>query len=342
MTKAKPPQNPLKKVGLGSQQLVILLSLVGLTALFSMLNPTFLSERSLDNIFRVSSIYGIAALGMTMVIITGGIDLSVSSLFALGGALGAGLLGIAYSAANPVKLPFFMAILIALGVTGFMGLINGLVITRLNLAPFVATLGMMTIARGITYVYTDFTVRGVPGSPITFMHPWFEWLGGGYIAGIPTQGVIFIVLAVLASLFLRYTAMGRNIYAVGGNIEIARLAGINTGLVIMLTYVISGILAGLSGIILTGRLLSASPLAANGYEMDVIAAVVIGGTSLSGGRGSIFGTVLGALIMSVLNNGLDMLNVPSFYQYLLKGIILVMAVISDQMYRQRTQQTSPV
>lgn len=323
------------KIGIEAQQLVILLALVLIMAFFALLSPVFLSVQNLGNILRVSSFYGIAALGMTIVILTGGIDLSVGSVLALGGAIGAGLLGGAFSAANPIKLHFILAIILALAATGMIGLINGLVITKLKLSPFIATLGMMTIARGVTYVFTDFIVQGVPGTPITFFHPVFTFLGTGSVVGIPTQAVLFIILAIVLSAFLCHTAFGRNIYAIGGSSEIARLAGINTGFTITMTYVIMGVLAGLSGIVFVGRLSSASPLAGTGYELDIITAVVLGGATLVGGRGTIFGTVLGVLIVGVINNGLDILNVPSFYQYLIKGVILVAAVVSDRVYQAR-------
>ncbi|RSK54683.1 ABC transporter permease [Bacillus canaveralius] len=325
----------LTKLGLEGQQLIILVGLILLIALFSAINPDFLSYKNFEDILRMSSIYGIAALGMTLVMLTGGIDLSVGSVMALGGALSAGFLGIAFGAANPIQLPFVLAVLLAIIITGVIGLLNGFVITKFNIAPFVATLGMMTIARGLTYIYTDFTVGGIPGSPITFSHPLFDWLGAGYIAGIPTQAVIFIVLALVLGFVLRHTALGRNVYAVGGNGEISRLAGINKDWIVMIAYMAMGVLAGLSGLLLTGKLSSASPLTGTGYELDIITIVVLGGTSMIGGRASIFGTVLGALILSVITNGLNFLNVPSFYQYLIKGTILVAAVIFDQVYQRR-------
>lgn len=330
--------NIFNKIGIEAQQLIILLALILIMAFFAILSPVFMSIQNLGNILRVSSFYGIAALGMTIVILTGGIDLSVGSVLALGGAVGAGLLGGAYSAANPVKLPFILAVLLALAATGLIGLINGLVITKLKLSPFIATLGMMTIARGITYVFTDFIVQGVPGTPITFFHPVFTFLGTGSIAGIPTQALLFVILAAALSAFLRHTAFGRSIYAIGGSNEIARLAGINTEFTVVMTYVIMGVLAGLSGVVFVGRLSSASPLAGTGYELDIITAVVLGGATLVGGRGTIFGTVLGVLIVGVINNGLDILNVPSFYQYLIKGTILVAAVVSDRVYQAKQME----
>jgi ribose/xylose/arabinose/galactoside ABC-type transport system permease subunit len=326
----------LTKLGLEGQQLIILVGLVLLVALFSGINPNFLTLRNFEDILRMSSIYGIAALGMTLVMITGGIDLSVGSVMALGGALGAGFLGNAFSAANPIHLPFIVSVILAIAITSLIGLVNGVVITKLNIAPFVATLGMLTIARGLTYIYTDFIVKGVPGSPITFSDPGFDWLGTSKIAGIPTQFIIFIALAILLAVTFQHTVLGRNIYAVGGNEEISRLAGINKDRVIIFAYTAMGILAGLSGLVLTGKLSSASPLTGTGYELDIITIAVIGGTSLIGGRGSILGTVLGALILSVIANGLDFLNVQSFYQYLIKGTILVVALILDRVFQSKS------
>lgn len=332
----------LNKTGIDAQQLIILIALISIMAVFSILSPVFFSVQNLGNILRVSSFYGIAALGMTLVILTGGIDLSVGSVLALGGAVGAGLLGVAFGAANPIKLPVAAAIIAALAVTGLIGLLNGFVITKLKMTPFIATLAMMTIARGLTYVFTDFIVQGVPGTPITFFHPVLTFLGTGAIAGIPTQAVIFLILALILSAFLRYTAFGRNVYAIGGNVEIARLAGISTDFTIITTYVMMGVLGGLSGIIFVGRLSSASPLGGTGYELDIITAVVLGGATLVGGRGTIFGTVLGVLIVGVINNGLDILNVPSFYQYLIKGTILVAAIVSDRIYHEKQNRKEAI
>ena len=318
-----------------AQQLVILLLIILLTVVFSSVQPAFLSMVSLDNILRMCSIFGIAAIGMTLIVITGGIDLSVGSVMALGGALGAGLLGTAFGAANPIHLSFPIAIVAALAISGATGFLNGWAITALNMAPFVITLGMMTVVRGLTYIYTDFTVRAIPGSPITFSDAGFDWLGGAKVGFIPTSTLIFVVLAVIMALILRFTPFGRNVYAIGGNLEIARLAGINTSRTIIGAYTIMSMLAGLSGIILAGRLSSVAPAMATGYELNVITIVVVGGASLAGGRGSVLGTVLGALMITMIDSGLDLLNVPSFYQYLVKGMVLLAAVIVDKWYRGR-------
>lgn len=322
-----------------AQQLVILLLIILLVMVFSSVQPAFLSAASLDNIFRMCSIFGISALGMTLIIITGGIDLSVGSVMALGGALGAGLLGTAYGAANPIHLPFSVAFIVALLISGAIGFLNGWAITTLNMTPFVVTLGMMTLVRGLTYIYTDFTVRAIPGSPITFSDPGFDWLGSGNVGFLPTQTLIFLVLAVIMVLMTRFSPFGRDVYAIGGSLEIARLAGIKTGRVTIGAYTIMAMLAGLSGIMLAGRLSSVAPSMATGYELNVITIVVVGGASLSGGRGSILGTVLGALMITMIDSGLDLLNVPSFYQYLVRGTVLLAAVIIDKWCRGR-QMTS--
>jgi ribose/xylose/arabinose/galactoside ABC-type transport system permease subunit len=317
------------------QQLAVFLLIVVLAALFNSLTPTFLSARSLDNLLRTASMYGIVALGVTLVVMTGGIDLSVASLMALGGIIGAGLLGTAFGAANPVHLPVIVAIVIALLVTSGFGLVSGLLITRLNLAPFVVTLGVLSIARGLVFLFGSFVVQKTSGTPITFTDPVFDWLGAGMVGPVPSQMALFLLLAVAVALVLRHTGFGRGVFAVGGNVDYARLAGINTGRILMAVYAISGLLAGLGGLILTGRLSSASPIAATGYELQVITIVVIGGTSLVGGRGSILGTVLAAIVVSQIDNGLNLINFPAFPQFLIKGAVLVAAVVVDKLYSQR-------
>jgi ribose/xylose/arabinose/galactoside ABC-type transport system permease subunit len=319
----------------GGQQLIIMVLIALLAIGVSLYQPAFLSLHSVDNILRMSSMYGIAALGMTLVIITAGIDLSVGSTIALGGACGAGLLGTAFGAANPFQLPAAVSIACALAITALVGLLNGLAITGLGIAPFVVTLGTMTIVRGFTYIFGDYVVGAIPGSPITFSNPAFDWLGGASIGPAPSSAVLFVALAAVVALVLRYTPFGRAIYAIGGDAETARLAGINTSRTIVLVYAIAGMLAGLSGLILAGRLSSVSPLMGVGYELNVITIVVVGGASLAGGRGTIFGTVLAALLITMIDNGLDMMNVPSFYQYLVRGVVLLAAVIADRTYRGR-------
>lgn len=319
----------IRKLKFNQQQLILLL-LVAMFIGFTMIRPEFATARSIDNILRTLSMYGIASIGMTLVILIGGADLSAGSNMALAGAVGAGLLGNAIGAANPVKLPFLATVIIALAVCGFVGFINGICITKLRIAPFVATLAMMSVSRGLVYVVSDSVVQGVSGSPITFMNDGYTMLGQGHIGPIPFQTILFVLMFALVYFFLKYTRTGRGVYAVGGNPEIARLAGINSRRITMLCYTLSGVLAGLSGLILVGRLSSAATVAAKGYELDFITAVALGGTSMAGGSGGVVGTLLGVTFLAVMNNGLDMVNVPSFYQNLIKGAILVLAVYADR------------
>ena len=318
------------------QQFIITIILLLLVCLFTLINPVFISVVNLTNILKVASIVGISAIGMTFVIILGGIDLSVGSLLALGGAVGAGLLGSGFGAKNPIQLPFVLAIGFAIIVTLTIGAVNGIAVSKFNIAPFAVTLGMMLLARGLAYVFIHFVVQGVAGTPITFMHPAFSYLGDGMILDfIPTQALVFFGLAIMFNFILTSTQYGRDIMAIGGSSTIARLAGINVEKTIILTYMIMGGLAGLSGLVFVGRLSAASPLLGNGFELDVITAVIIGGTSMSGGKGAITGTVLGVLLMGVINNGLEIVQLPSFYQYLIKGTILVIAVILDKIMNKR-------
>lgn len=316
-----------------NQQTLILILIVVMFIGFSLLRPEFATARSLDNILRTLSMYGVASLGMTLVILTGGTDLSAGSTMALAGVIGAGFLGNAIGAANPVRLPFALTVLAALAICGFIGWLNGYCISRLKIAPFVATLAMMSLARGFVYVVADFTVQGVSGSLITFMNDGYTYLGQGHIGVIPVQTILFLAVFLLLFVFLKYTRTGRAIYAVGGNQEIARLAGLKPGRIVMLCYTICGILTGLAGLILVGKLSSASTVAARGYELDFITAVALGGTGMSGGSGGVVGTILGVTFLAVMNNGLDMVNVPSFYQYLIKGTILVLAVYADKLLK---------
>jgi ribose/xylose/arabinose/galactoside ABC-type transport system permease subunit len=301
--------------------------------IFSWIKPAFYSLYSIQNMLNYAGMYGIAALGMTLVILTGGTDLSAGSNMALAGVIGAGLLGNAIGAANPITLPVPVAILIAILASGIIGCVNGFCITYLNIAPFVSTLAMMSIARGLVYVIADAVVQKVSGSPITFINGHFSWLGQGKIGPIPVQFILYFLLFFVLYFVLAHTRFGRSVYAVGGNSTIASLACIQTRNVIISCYSISGVLIGISGIILAGKLSSASTVAATGYELDFITAVALGGTSMAGGKGGVVGTLAGTMFLSVLNCGLDMVNVPSFYQYLIKGIILVMAVYMDLLFQ---------
>lgn len=292
-----------------------LLGLLLLAIALTLLSDRFFTVNNLLNVARQISINAIISVGMTLVILTGGIDLSVGSIVALTGSVTAGLLVGGY--------PILPAIFIGMAVGAFLGLCNGLLITRAGIPPFIATLGTMTVARGLTLVYTD-------GRPITGMEEAFRFLGGGYIAGIPVPVVIMLLLFAVAYVMLKKTRLGRYIYAIGGNEEAARLSGINTKKIVLSVYVLGGLLAGISGIIMASRLNSAQPTAGVSFELDAIAAVVLGGTSLSGGVGTIGGTLIGAFIIGVLDNGLNLLNVSSFYQQIAKGLVILLAVFLDK------------
>jgi len=295
-------------------------SLIGLLliiVILSILSPSFLTLDNILNLLRQISINALIAFGMTFVILTAGIDLSVGSLLALGSALTAGMLA---NGMDPL-LAVFLGLLIGL----LLGAFNGLVITKGKVAPFIATLATMTIFRGATLVYTG-------GKPVTGLSDsfTFEMIGRGYIFGIPAPVILMIVVFIILFFILHKTVFGRQVYAVGGNEEASILSGIKADRVKVGVYALTGMLSVLAGIILTSRLNSAQPTAGTMYELDAIAAVVIGGTSLMGGRGRISGTLIGALIIGVLNNGLNLLNVSSFYQEIVKGGVILLAVLADR------------
>ena len=305
----------------------IIVSLVTVSIILSLLSPAFLSLSNFRDITRVVSINGIMALGMTAVILIGGIDLSVGSIFALSGAIGTSFITGSYSnyfLANMIKLSAPLAVMIGIIAGAIIGLINGFIINKFRIEAFIMTLGTMSFARGLTYLYSG-------GFPVIFheMPKNFAWLGKGYIFGLPTPTGIFLVLALFFYLLFKYTAYGRSLYAIGGNEQAANLSGINIGFHRIVTFTISGALAGLSGIIMASRVASASPIAGLGEEMNVIAAVVIGGASLKGGKGTVFGTILGLLIIGVIQNGLNLLGMASYYQLIFKGLIIILAVAFD-------------
>jgi len=305
-------------------------SLIALLVMFvalSLASNKFLTEDNLMNVLRQISINLCLSIGLTLVILSGGIDLSVGSVLALSGAIGAGLLknGLSLSAFG-VSLQFTVwgAILAGLLVGLALGSFNGFVITRFRLPPFVATLGMLSVARGLTQLWTH-------GFPITGLGPQFGYLGTGWLLGIPMPVWISGLLVAVFALITRRTVFGRHLYAVGGNERAAQLSGLNLRRTKILVYTLGGGLAAVAGLLLTARLDSATPSAGIGYELDSIAAVVIGGTSLSGGKGSVLGTVLGCLIIGMLNNGLVLLEVSPFWQQVIKGFVILAAVALDRM-----------
>ncbi|PKM54825.1 ribose ABC transporter (permease) [Petrocella atlantisensis] len=289
------------------------------TIVISLLSDRFLTGSNIFNVLRQTSINAIIAAGMTFVILTGGIDLSVGSTFAFSGAIGAYLIG--------TGQPVMVAVAGALSIGLLIGMANGFIIAHWNLQPFIVTLATMTIFRGATLVFTDGKPigTGYEGSAAIFAK-----IGGGYTFGIPNPILIMIVLFGLAYYILKHMSMGRYIYATGGNQEATKLSGVSIKKVKVFVYGISGLFAAISGMIITSRLSSAQPTAGTGYELDAIAAVVLGGTSLAGGVGSILGTVIGALIIGILNNALNLLNVSSYYQQLAKGLVILIAVLLDR------------
>ncbi len=306
------------------QHTVIILALIMLMTVMSFIAPNFLSSGNLMDIVRVNSIKGIMSIAMTLVLLTGGIDLSVGSTFAVAGAVTASFLEGGYSdyiTSNLFKCNTYAAILLGLTAAALIGLINGLIITRMKVEPFIATLAMMIFGRGITYLYTG-------GYPINFkpIPQDFAWFGKGHLGILPAPAVIFILIILAGGWILKYTAFGRSLFAIGGNRETARLSGIQTQRNICMTYVIMGLMAGLSGIIMTSRVASASAVAGESYEMDVIAGVVLGGTLQTGGKGSIAGTVIGIFIFGIIENGLNILGLPTYYKLFIKGLVIILAI----------------
>lgn len=303
------------------------IALVLMIIAMSLASDNFLTMENGMNVLRQISINLCLSLGMTLVILSGGIDLSVGSVLAISGAVAAGVLktGIALPGFG-VVLQFTVSGAILAGLlTGLVfGWANGFFITRFRLPPFVATLGMLSIARGATQLWTG-------GFPITGLGPQFGWMGTGHFLDVPTPVWISAVLVAVFVLITKKTRFGRHLYAVGGNERAAQLTGLNLKRIKVAVYALGGLLAGVGGLLLTARLDSATPSAGIGYELDSIAAVVIGGTSLSGGRGTIFGTVLGCLIIGVLNNGLFLLDVSPFWQQVVKGFVILAAVAADKM-----------
>jgi erythritol transport system permease protein len=312
--------------------------LVALMAVFAALSPAFLTAGNLTILVKHVAINAILAIGMTFVILTGGIDLSVGSIAGLAGMIAGGLIH------TGLVLPMFgvvvyfqvwLVIAIALLAGGLAGGVNGVLVSRLHVAPFIATLGTMYAARGAALLLSNgATFPNLYGKP-ELANTGFPLLGSGSLARIPVPIWLMLALGAAAAFIAARTPFGRHVYAVGGNEKSAKTAGIGTKKIIVLVYVISGLLAALGGLILTARTTSGLPQAGQSYELDAIAAVVIGGTSLSGGVGTIQGTLFGALIIGVINNGLNLLGVSSFYQQVVKGCIIIGAVLLDTARKSR-------
>ena len=302
--------------------IALLILCIGLT----ILSDKFLTVDNGWNVLRQISVNICISVGMTLVVLTAGIDLSVGSILAFSGAVAAGLLksGISFPE-NDLFIGFTLlgTILAGLATGSFLGFFNGWVITKFKVPPFVATLAMLTVARGFTMLWTK-------GYPISSLGTNFAYIGTGWFLGIPILVWIAVVVVIAAMIISNKTALGRYIYAIGGNENAAKLSGINIDKVKIIVYTLAGALAAIGGIMVTSRLDSAQPNAGMSYELDAIAAVVIGGTSLSGGRGTIIGTVLGAIIIGVLNNGLVLLDVSPFWQQVVKGMVILLAVMIDK------------
>ena len=299
----------------------IVLILLGMCLILTLTVQTkFLSVTNLMSVFRQFSFYAIMAIGMLSVIVTGGIDLSVGSVFAFSSIISV----MAIRAGIPVSISVILGILSG----ALFGYINGLCITKLQLPPFIATLGTMSIARGLSYGITG-------GYPIGSLPDNFKFIGLGTIAGVPTPILLMIVLAILFSVFLRKTIVGRWVYAIGGNEEAARISGVKVDQTKQLVYVLCGAMAAIAGIATAARLGVGNSTAGLGYEMDAIAAVIIGGASVSGGVGTVIGPVLGAAIMGVLRNGLVLLSVSAYWQQAVLGLVILIAVSFDKMRNDR-------
>lgn len=293
----------------------MLFVLIGMVILMSFLSDAFLQTQNLINIVRQISFIGIVAMGVTMVIITTGIDLSSGSVIALVSVVVA-------SIAQPGEYPLIVPIMTGLAIGAFAGFINGFITAKGRIPAFIATLGMMTAARGLALLYSE-------GRPIGNLSSSFSFIGKGSVLGIPFPIVVFILLGIISHILLSKTKFGKYTYAIGGNEQAAKITGINVDRYRIAIYAYAGLLAAIAGMMLTARISAGQPSMGVMYELDAIAAAVIGGTSLSGGIGTIPGTMIGALIIGVLNNGLDLLNVSSYWQQILKGAIIVTAVLID-------------
>ena len=304
----------LKKYGL-------MIGFVFISVVISILTPDFLSSTNLLNILRQSSIIGVMAIGTTFVIIGGGFDISVGSLLALTAAMSLKLQQV---------MPWYVVLIVVLAAGAFFGMINGVLTAKLHIVAIITTLGTMTILRGLTYLYTG-------GYPLVGSSEQFKFIGSGYVGPIPFPILIFLSMVALWQFILSKTTLGRYSCAVGGNKETSRLSGVPVDFYHIMTFVIGGIMAALSGIIYAARLNAATPLAGQGYELDAIASCVIGGTSVSGGEGSVIGTMIGVLLLNVVNNMFNLLGIQVYVQYLIKGVIILTVVGFDSYTRYKRQ-----
>ena len=299
------------------QDMGVVIALIVLVIGISIVSPEFRTFDNFLSLLRQSAINGFIAFGMTCVILTGGIDLSVGSVLALTAAFAAAMI--------KSGMPAGVAMLLALIIRAIFGTTSGILVTKGRLQPFIATLITMTVFRGVTMIFTGGKpISGLGGSQL------LKFIGKGFVFKVPFPAILFIIVFAIFSFVLTKTTFGRRIYATGSNAESAKLAGVNIDKTKIAVYAISGVMAALSGLILLSRLGSAQPTLGQGYELDAIAAVALGGTSMNGGRGRIWGTFTGVLIITVLSNGLNILGVSSYYQDVVKGIVILIAVLSDR------------
>jgi inositol transport system permease protein len=298
-----------------TSQYGIIIAFIAICLVLSLVNPKFLTLPNLRIIFTQVSINALLAFGVTFVIITGGIDLSLGSMVAIVSVMTA-------SFARPDTYPVIVPLLVGLLTGAAFGLFNGTIITKSKVPPFIVTLGTMTIARGLALIVSN-------GRPISNLSDSFNFIGGGQLLGIPFPIIVLFIAFAGCHTLLKKTIWGRYMYAIGGNEVAARASGINVTKIKMTVYILCGVLTALGGILLTSRITTGQPNAGQGFELDAIAAAIIGGTSTSGGKGTITGTLIGALIIGVINNGLDLLNVSSYYQQLAMGVIIIAAVVLD-------------
>ena len=299
----------------------IFIVLIFLIIILSIFTPNFFSSINLINIVRQIAFIAIIGFGVTGVIVSGGIDLSSGSI------VGATSVIVA-SVAHPGQMPLIFTILIGLAVGVVAGFINGFIIAKTQIPPFIVTLGMYTVARGFAMMFTG-------GQPVNDLSPAFNFIGGGKVWFIPVPIIIMIVFAILAHTLFVHTRFGKHMFAVGGNEQAAVISGVHVQRIKIKTYTFAGLLASVSGITLTARICSGQPSLGGGFELDAIAAAVIGGTSMSGGVGTIFGTVCGALIIGVINNGMELIHINIYWQQIVKGIIIVLAVFIDQIRQKK-------
>ena len=295
--------------------IVAFLVLCVFLSVFHQTSGSFFTRQNIFNVLRQISTNLLLACGMTLVNILGGIDLSVGAIIALSGCISAGCVA-------RYNLPLPIALLMGLLVGLLVGMFNGAVISKTTIPAFIVTLATMNIAKGLAYVYTG-------GSPVRVVTKEWQFLGAGYVGSFPTPVVILVIVLINTAIIMNKTKMGRHMYAVGGNQQAAEFSGIKVEKVKFFVHAFSGLMAGLAGIVVASRMYSGQPTAGDGAEMDAIAAVVVGGTSMAGGSGKIGGTIIGGLIIGVLNNGLNLLNVNSFWQYVVKGVVILLAVFID-------------